>query len=219
MVAIESFKLFLFDFDGLLVDTEPLHYQAYSLALKKRGADLLWDFSLYSKLAHQNAVMIRKKLEEEFGPLVSDWDCFYEEKKEAYQLLLDQVPVDLMPGVEKLLSSLKEKKIKRCVVTHSPRAQIEKIVSKLPILQTIPYWITREDYHKPKPDPECYQKAIDLYAELSDSVIGFEDSLRGLHALQKTRALPVWICSKEHPLFNEKERVLHFSSFLETGWV
>ena len=84
-----------------------------------------------------------------------------------------------MPGVEKLLRALEAAKIRRCVVTHSALAQTALIRSKIPVLQTLPQWITREDYEKPKPNPECYLKAIQLYGKMGDRIVGFEDSVRG----------------------------------------
>lgn len=68
---------------------------------------------------------------------------------------------------------------------------------------------------KPKPDPECYLRAIALCAQPGDRIIGFEDSLRGLQALQQTSALPVLICPAHHPLIDlaTQGRVLYFESF------
>jgi len=101
--------------------------------------------------------------------------------------------VQLMPGVQEMLMVLQQANIKRCVVTHSPKALVDTIRQQHPILNTIPYWITREDYIHPKPHPEGYQLAISRYATPSDKIIGFEDTWRGIQALLQTRAFPVLI--------------------------
>jgi beta-phosphoglucomutase len=120
-----------------------------------------------------------------------------------------------MPGVEDLLNHLQKHHIARCVVTNSFRQQVELIRSKLPLLNTIPHWITREDYKNPKPHPEGYLKAIELYGKKGGKVVGFEDTVRGLEALRQTSALPVLICSEHHPLLAvaRQGRGLHFPSF------
>lgn len=199
---IHKFQLFLFDFDGLLVNTERLHYQAYINMLRGRGCDIDWSFSKFCTLAHLNASALKDQIYAEFPLLDPDWGVLYAEKKQIYFSLLESGKVELMPGVEILLQKLSEAGIQRCVVTNSLLEQIQIIRSGLPVLNTIPHWITREDYEKPKPNPECYLRAIELYGKERDRIIGFEDSIRGLSALQQTPALSVLICPSDHPLLD-----------------
>lgn len=197
---IRDFQLFLFDFDGLLVDTEGLHYQAYVNMMARRGYRLEWSFARYNEMAHLNATAIKEGLYAEFPDLEPNWDLLYAEKKQAYFDLLATGQIRLMPGVERLLRALEKEKIRRCVVTHSVLEQTLLIRKWLPVLNTIPKWVTREDYDQPKPHPECYLRAIQLYGQPGDQIIGFEDSIRGLQALQGTSALPVLVCPSHHPL-------------------
>jgi HAD superfamily hydrolase (TIGR01509 family) len=212
---IHHFQLFLFDFDGLLVDTESLHYQAYRDALAKRGFKLDWDFLQFCGAAHLDAEALKRELCSQFSSLSLDWVDFYKEKKTIYLELVSKGGVKLMPGVEALLKALEKANIRRCIVTNSFHEQILLISSQIPILQTIPKWITREVYNKPKPSSECYLKAIELYAEAGDKIVGFEDSIRGLEALKGTPALPILICSSLHPLLPvaQSSGVIHFESF------
>lgn len=215
---IHNYKLFLFDFDGLLVNTEELHFLAYKMMCKNRGFDLDWTFERYCQSAHYSADVLKNELYEKF-PLLKEmepsWDKLYGEKKQIIVDLLKMGHAELMPGVEKLLLSLNEANINRVVVTHSPIELIEAVRENHPILKTIPNWITRHDYHLPKPNSECYLKAISLYGEGVDEIIGFEDTPRGMQALLGTRANPVLICKApypEIPSFIERG-VKHFPSF------
>lgn len=219
MQWIDQFQLFLFDFDGLLVNTEHLHHQAYIHALARHGLTLDWSFSQFCAKAHFNAVALKKALYAEFPDLTSDWDTFYCEKRQIYLELVRSGKVELMAGVEPLLKELERVDIRRCVVTHSPLEQIRLIRSLLPSLNSLPYWITREDYTRPKPHPEGYSLAIERYGEEGGRIIGFEDSLRGLEALRKTPALPILICSDEYPLLEEARRdeLLQFTSLDAVG--
>ena len=215
MKWIRDFQLFLFDFDGLLVDTERIHFAAYVNMLARRGYRLDWSYAQYSELAHLNANALKDGLYAQFPDLDPNWDLIYSEKKQAYLDLLVSGKLQLMPGVEPLLKELKDANIRRCVVTHSLLDQTLLIRSKLPILDSIPNWVTREEYEKPKPNPECYLRAIQLYGKLGDKIIGFEDSVRGLTALKGTPALPVLICPSHHPLLEiaTEGDVVHFESF------
>lgn len=215
MQWVENFQLFLFDFDGLLVNTEHLHYQAYVDMLSRRGYKVDWSFLRFCELAHYDAEGLKNQIYIEFPDIEPNWEILYNEKKQIYFELLGSGKIKLMPGVENLLSELEKKQIRRCVVTNSFLEQIQFIRAQIPVLKTIPKWITREDYLKLKPDPECYLRAIQLYGKPGDKIIGFEDSFRGLQALKKTPALAVLICPEHHPLLEiatEGGGVIHFES-------
>lgn len=198
---IHNYQLFLFDFDGILVNSEELHYRAYKKVCLERGFSLQWDLNTYFRHAMYSATGLQEGIYREFPDLKraeSDWAILYQEKKKAYYDLLNTEGVSLMPGVQELLSELESVGIKRCVVTHSLEAQVSFIRKKNPILNSIPFWVTRECYTEPKPSSECYKKAIALYAEDRDSIIGFEDSPRGLQALLGTRAKAMFVTEFFH---------------------
>ncbi len=215
MKWVEDYHLFLFDFDGLLVNTEHVHYQAYVNTLSARGYVIDWSFEQFCEVAHLNATALKEALYIKFPDLDPNWDRVYAEKKANYLQLIEAGQVELMPGVAPLLEALAEKKIRRCVVTNSLQEQIDLICQKIPLLQTIPHFITREYYTHAKPSPECYLKAIALYGKAGDRIIGFEDSVRGLQALKQTSALPVLICPSNHPLIEKAMEggSLHYESF------
>jgi HAD superfamily hydrolase (TIGR01509 family) len=196
------------------VNTEHLHYQAYVNILEKRGTQLKLTFANFFELAHFNSTAWREALYAEIPDLEPNWNILYAEKKEAYLSLLASGKVELMPGVAPLLKALDQAKIRRCVVTNSILDHTKLIRARIPLLDTLPKWITREDYEQAKPSPECYLKAIELYGKRGDKIIGFEDSVRGLKALQKTPALPVLICPSHHPLLDiaMEGNVVHFES-------
>ena len=221
---IFRYQLFLFDFDGLLVDTEKLHYQAYIKMCAERGFHLDWSFHRYSEAAHHQSSGLQDQIYAKFPELYlqePNWKILYEEKKRILLSLIENEPIPLMPGVADLLLALQKANIKRCVVTHSPTILIQGIRKHNPILNTIPYWITREDYTHPKPDPESYQTAINRLANPQDHIIGFEDSPRGLNALLGTNAVPVLICPldsnylKDTLQENSNNKLSYYSSFTE----
>lgn len=218
MKWIKDFQLLLFDFDGLLVNTEPVHLQAYINICAKRGFKLDWDFQQYAQAAHTGGGALREAIYLKFPKLYEkepQWEVLYEEKAAEYIDLIRRSPVDMMSGAQKLLEALEKAKIRRCVVTNSTKQQTDLIRAKIPVLDSIPHWITREDYLNKKPHPECYLRAIQLYGEKGDRIIGFEDTLKGLNALQGCPLQPVLICSSHHPQLSAvlSNEVLHFESF------
>lgn len=224
MQWIYDYQLFLFDFDGILVNTEELHYKAYLKMCSERGFSLKWDQHTYMLYALYSATGIKEGIYRVLPELKQSepcWDVLYAEKKKIYVDLLQSEGTSLIEGAKELLEALDRAGIKRCVVTHSPVDQIALIRKQHPILNSIPHWITREHYSQPKPSPECYEKAIAQFKSPTDRVIGFEDSPRGLKALLATGVKGVLISEffqsdEVERLSSENGRPFsHFSSFPE----
>ncbi len=215
MSWIKNYQLFLFDFDGLLVNTEALHLAAYQQMLREQGFHLSLNQLQYCRIAHFESTGLMKTIHEQFPALKEiPWDKLRARKNQIYQGLVENGKIDLMPGSADLLEILAKENVQRCVVTHSKKEQIEPLIKAHPVLKTIPHWITRDQYAKPKPDPECYLKAISTFGV--KKVIGFEDSPRGLQALLGTHATAVMVT----PFFEKEELsftkdFFHFDSFRE----
>lgn len=198
MFVLETYDLFLFDFDGLLVNTENLQLESYRRMCADEGFTLTWDERTFAKYAMFESDGVKHALQALF-PFQKSWSLLYEAKKEHYTQLLLKKGTQLMPGVEKLLSTLHERSYARCVVTHSLPHHIALIRTAHPILNTIPLWITRDHYTHPKPHSECYEKALSHFN--AKRPLGFEDSPRGLRALLSTPADAIFIS----PLFTKAE--------------
>lgn len=218
MQWIHDYQLVLFDFDGLLVNTEEIHYQAYQRMCARHGVVMEMSFENYCKIAHYRSEGLSEALYGQYPKLREQepvWSVLYAEKKQAMIDLLNEGAVQLMPGAERLLLALNDAGISRCVVTHSANELISIIRKQHAIFDTIPVWITREQYSKPKPDPECYVKAVSLLAKPEDKIVGFEDSPRGLKAMMGSRAKPVLICQPIYPEIPDfvSNGVAHYTSF------
>lgn len=186
MMLLKNKQIVLLDFDGLLVSTEDLHFQAYQRMCQNRGCILGWDFARFCSVAHKSSTGLQETIYSELPGLYHQeplWDVLYKEKKKEYKKLLHEGQVALMPGVESFLDLLQEKELKIAVVTHSPKEQIDLIKEQLPLLLGIPLWLTREDYTNPKPAPDGYLRALQELAQPGDCAIGFEDTWRGYSAL------------------------------------
>ena len=84
---INEFDLFLFDLDGLLVDTEYLHYQSYQKMCLDRGFVLPWDFVGYCSMAHTGSDLFQKEVYKVFPNLYEqepNWTVLHQEKQRAF---------------------------------------------------------------------------------------------------------------------------------------
>ena len=204
MSWILEYSPIFFDFDGLLVNTEHLHYKAYKTLLESYGISFPWDFAAFASVAHKSSTGLSTLITAHAPKLFEklDWNAFYEQKKAAYVKLLEEGGLELMPGAKEVLDLVQKAHIPHAVVTNSTLKQITLIREQLPILKKIPHWITREDYANPKPAPDAYLKAIEILGA-SEKMLGFEDALRGIRALEGAAITPVLVCSSDHPQMAE----------------
>lgn len=181
---MNNWQIFLFDFDGTLVDSEPLHHLAYIKTCEESGFALEIDLSAYCALAHLSADALKVHIQKQFfaakhKPL--DWQAFYLRKKSKVMELITSAPLSMVSGAELFLQYLLEQKKTLAVVTHSPLVQVQLFQERLPILKQIKCWVTREDYQEAKPSPEGYHVALKKLGP--GRAIGFEDSIKGMQAL------------------------------------
>ena len=193
--------LFLFDFDGLLVDTEPLHYQAYKDALASYGVRFDWDFNKYCQFAHAGTKIFSNAVYADFPNLPErDWEAVREKKKICYLELVKAGPVCLMPGVEVFVQDLLSKGLKCCIVTNSTRQELEFVAKHLPLVKDLE-WIAREDYARAKPAPDGYLEACKKFN--GKNPVGFEDTLKGVLSLKAAEVRPILVCSSRHPQLDD----------------
>lgn len=175
---------FLFDLDGLLVDSEPMHFIAFTNTAKNFGYDVPWDFRTYCHKAHTESLGLKKAFLELFPQAEGVWSDLYHTVKLNFAKLIEISPLELMPGVNELLDLIIAHNKKLAVVTNSSTPMVLAIIAKQPLLKKIPLWITREDYVNAKPSPDGYLKALAQWNLSPTQVCGFEDSPRGVKSLK-----------------------------------
>ena len=152
MRAFEKIDLILFDLDGLLVDTERVHWKAYQKMCQEFGCTLDWDFPTYFGIAGASSEGIQNRIQQEIPHLFHGrtWEELYAVKKEKFFELMTQLPIPLMPGVEQCLPLLATLHKPMAVVTHSPRRFVEMVQQSHPVFDLISTWISREEYQVPQ---------------------------------------------------------------------
>lgn len=216
MDSLANYQFFLFDFDGLLVNSEHLHYKAYQKMLESFGLELRCTFLEFAAIAHVSSEGLRLYLQENYPQIkTKTWTECYELKQKYYQELLNEGRIQLMPGVEEVLNWVLAGNKQTAVVTNSRQAQVDLICEQLPLLQAIPLWITREDYNRPKPAPDGYLEALRLMDAPVNECIGFEDTLRGSKSLIEAKIKAILICDPHHPQMSDPlaASLPHFNSF------
>ena len=193
---ILNYELFIFDFDGTLMDTEKFHWMAWNKALQKCAKESqisleIISFQNYQKYFHtldnNNQKIILKLLYD-----INDYDKIYEEKQKYYNEYINDKGITFIPGAENFLKLICEINKKFVIVTNTSINFINIFKEQYPILNKATKIYTKELFINKKPNPECYLRVINDFKHLTK--IGFEDSLVGLHALYQVKDIvPVLI--------------------------
>lgn len=215
---ITNYSAIFFDLDGLLVNTEPLHYKAYQILFTNHKIAFPWNFSTYISITNMSSTGLYNAIITYAPRLLEckNWKKLNEEKQEIYHHLLKEDNVSLMPGVQEVLAIIQSATLPHTIVTHSTNKQLNLILQQCPLLKNIPYTITREEYPNPKPAPDSYLKAMKK-VNIYDNILGFEDSIKGIEALKSASITPILVRPLNHLQSQTIKQLsfVHYTSFKE----
>ena len=181
---ILQYDCYLFDLDGTLINTEPLHHMAYEVMANRLGSKLGWDFDEYLSYALVSRNHLFEKIYEkcpELALIESDPERLRQKKIAVYEELFQTNKPQFMPGVEDFLDILKKLNKQVAIVTNSPRKHVEKFIH-LGLKDRFEMIITIDDFTYPKPSNASYLHALTKLQKQPHQAVIFEDSLKGVQA-------------------------------------
>lgn len=210
-ISLYDFDLYIFDFDGTIMNTEPLHYSSYCDVLyemlEERNLPTCLDFTYhqYEKVAH-SVDLQELKYYLKYHLKLDDYEEFYQRKQKRYsEKIREKGVLFFCSGMSEFLTRLIDLKKDFVIVTNSSMHHLEYFLDHLPILQKASKIYTKEVIHHKKPNPEGYLRVLhDFPQEKYPYKIGFEDSMRGFHSLLQVKSIiPVFINSYQYAYFKE----------------
>lgn len=171
----------IFDLDGVIVDSEPLHFEAHKKALEKFGVELLLedymdfgvaqgDGNLYEKASRKFNVDIDKK---EISKL----------KKQIYRDIFNE-KAKLRVGILDLIKSLYGE-YDLAVASSGVRDTVEYVIEKFELKKYFREVVTGDDVDRVKPFPDIYNKTVQMLGVDKNECIAIEDSTVGVTAAKE----------------------------------
>lgn len=178
-IKTENYKAFLFDMDGLLLDTERICWKCFVSACKKFGHDP--DFNIYKNCIGRKAEEGDIVLSEGFGSLIP----YYEVKNlwnDLYAGVVEAGDIELKDGVYDFLRNVSDKNKRMAVVTSTGMETALKKLSSAKIIDFFEIVMSGDRAENSKPHPEIYLKAAEQLSLMPSECIVFEDSDNGVIA-------------------------------------
>jgi HAD superfamily hydrolase (TIGR01509 family) len=170
-------KALIFDMDGTLVHSDPVHLDAFAEILAPEG--IVVDDHLYrtSIIGHTNESIFATLLPH--LPVVQH-EIYAERKEAAFRrLALELKPLE---GLLELLDWAEARGIRIALVTNAPLLNASHILDVLGITDRFEVKITIDQVERGKPDPLPYLTAVERLGIRAEEAIAFEDSPSGMRA-------------------------------------
>lgn len=176
-----AIKAFIFDLDGLILDSETPNYEAWQTVFEQYGLELPlseWQKALGTSRQEFDPP---NYLEELVGHPINKKKVEHDIKVLALSKI-SKLPA--LPGVENLVRSAHENGIKLAVASSSSTDWVWCNLSRLGLAEYFDTICTGDEVIAVKPDPAVFQKALDELHVRSDEAIAFEDSPNGITGAQ-----------------------------------
>lgn len=174
-------KALVFDFDGLILETETPIFQSWQELYGRYGCEVPLDHWLKNVGTAEEVFNPLGELEKSIGRVIDRSELPLRRQRE-----LDLIAeLSARPGVEGFLRDGRRLGLKIGLASSST---CDWVVGHLDRLNLIGYFdeiVARDDVDRTKPDPELYLKAVNWLGVLPDEAVAFEDSLNGLRAAKK----------------------------------
>jgi beta-phosphoglucomutase len=185
-------KAFIFDLDGVIVDTAKYHF----IAWQKIATALGIEFTLENNEQLKGVSRVRSlELILELGKITAsqeDKNKWLIQKNENYlSYLVDMDESELLPGILPILKYLKENNQKIALGSASKNAR--PILEKTGILHYFDAIVDGNDVSNAKPDPEVFLQAAKLLGISNENSIVFEDSVAGIQAANTAKMTSIGI--------------------------
>lgn len=162
----------LFDFDGVIMDTET----QYTVFWNEQGRKYLGEEDFGRSIKGQTLTQIYEKY-------FSDKPQAQQEITALLNVFEKQMSYEYIPGVEAFIADLRRHDVKIAVVTSSNEEKMQNVYNAHPEFKgMVDRILTGEMFARSKPAPDCFLLGMELFGAAPENTFVFEDSFHGLQA-------------------------------------
>jgi HAD superfamily hydrolase (TIGR01509 family) len=173
-------KAILFDMDGVIVDTEPLHHKAYHNMFKDFGIDV--SASIYESFTGQSTINICRILCEHFNLDVHPNKLVEKKRFHFKNLFFNDSSLSLIEGVLDLIKDYHSHGLTLVLASSASMTTINNVFNRFDLNQYFIAKLSGADLKASKPHPEIFIKAAEASGFTKNECLVIEDSTNGIKA-------------------------------------
>lgn len=180
-------KAIIFDFDGVVVDSEPLHLKVFQQVLGDEGIDLTKELYTSKYLAYDDKTFFIRSLSD-FGKYenTNQVDYLIDKKSEIFEALIEE-KIKVFAGVSDFLDKINGE-YPVAIGSGALRSEIEIILEKKGLQKYFDFIVSADEVEHCKPNPEVYLKVLSEFNNHNKVKLNaveclvFEDAVHGIQA-------------------------------------
>jgi HAD superfamily hydrolase (TIGR01509 family) len=172
-------KAIIFDFDGVIIDSETPEYHSWQQVCRHFDVDIpldVWEKGMGSSLDAFNPLVY---LEQCLGKPVDRPTLLAEQRQLLWEVLGSQPP---LPGIQEYLHCASQKGLKVAIASSSSRDWVRGNLERLNLLSYFHVLCNSDDVLQVKPDPALYLLALERLGVSAEDAMAIEDSPNGVRA-------------------------------------
>ncbi len=177
--GMDLLKAVIFDMDGVIIDSEPLHAQAAVMALQQYNITISPEYC--SRFIGSTTYYMCQKILEDF-PIDATPEELLQANNEMKQLLVTNKGYTAIPYVVDLIKNLYEHGLSLIIASSSTSEAIEYVMDSLSIRDYFHGYISGMEVSRPKPAPDIFCEAAKRLKLKPEECIIIEDSMNGVNA-------------------------------------
>ena len=205
---MSSVSAVVFDFDGVILDSETPEFESHRLIFERCGATLTAE-----EWCDQIGIWVEGHHERwharlcDLSPAAPDWTSFEAERRRLFMSLVSREP---MRGIDHLIDTLDAAGIPMAIASTAPAAWVSGAAERLGLHHRFQTIVTCDDVVRRKPAPDVYLEATRRLGADPSRSVAIEDSAPGVASAKAagltTVAIPHWL-TEGHDLSRADVRV------------
>lgn len=180
---MNKFKAVLFDMDGVIVDTEPLHHKAYFKMFEDMGIDV--SMEMYESFTGQATRRVCETLCSHFGLDNDPAELMQRKRAHFAELFTTDPDLDLITGVRGLIEHYHAQGLILILASSASMNTITRVFDRFELDQYFSGKISGADLVESKPNPEIFIRAAEMAKVSKDECFVIEDSTNGITAAHR----------------------------------
>ncbi|BDB53202.1 HAD family hydrolase [Flavobacterium ammonificans] len=170
----------IFDMDGVIVDTEPVHRYAYFKQFEELNIEVTE--AMYTSFTGFSTRNTFQTLKEQFQ-LEQEVEDLIQRKRSIFNDAFDtKEDLELLEGVRALIEDLHQNGIQLILASSASKVTIDRVFTRFGLHDYFTHIVSGEDFPKSKPHPAIFEHAASLSIAPKENCIVIEDSTNGVKA-------------------------------------